>query len=134
MYEVLLGIGPEDERRATAVAEAVAGLPAADREVRAHLCHVFGDNPEGASVDQIGTVRRAREVLEAADVTCVHHEASGDPANELMATADEVDADAICVSGRRRSPTGKAVFGSTTQTLVLNADQPVLTAPRSDWD
>lgn len=134
MYDVLLGIGPDDEQRATAMAEAVAGLPAADRAVRAHLCHVFGDNPEGASVDQIGTVRRAREVLEDADVTYVYHEASGNPADELMATADEVDADAICVSGRRRSPTGKAMFGSTTQTLVLNADRPILTAPSSGRD
>ncbi|VTT85825.1 Universal stress protein [Halorubrum sp. DM2] len=129
MYDVLLGIGLDDEARATAQAAAVTDLPAAADEVTAHLCHVFRDNPEGASVHQLGTVRRAREVLEDVGVECVHYEASGDPADELLVAAADVDADAICVSGRKRSPTGKAVFGSTTQALVLNADRPVLTVP-----
>ena len=132
MYDVLLAIGLDDEPRAIAQAEAVADLPAAPDEVTAHLCHVFQDNPEGASVHQLGTVRRAREVLEDAGVNCVHYEASGDPGEELIAAADDIDADLICVSGRRRSPAGKAVFGSTTQALVLNADRPVLTVPGPD--
>jgi nucleotide-binding universal stress UspA family protein len=129
MYRVLLGVALEDESRAIAQAKAVAGLPGADGGVTAHLCHVFRDNPEGASVHQLGTVRRAREILEEAGVNCVHYEASGDPGEELIAAADEVDADLICVSGRKRSPAGKAVFGSTTQTVVLNADRPVLAVP-----
>ena len=129
MYDVLLGVGLDDEPRAIAQAEVVADLPSASEAVTAHLCHVFQDNPEGASVHQLGTVRRAREALEDAGVDCVHYEASGDPAEELIAAAADVDADAICVSGRKRSPAGKAVFGSTTQALVLNADRPVLTVP-----
>ena len=129
MYDVLLAIGLDDERRAIAQAETVVDLPGAPDEVTAHLCHVFRDNPEGASVHQLGTVRRARELLEDAGVNCVHYEASGDPGEELVAAADEVDADLICVSGRKRSPAGKAVFGSTTQALVLNADRPVLAVP-----
>ncbi|WP_297887992.1 universal stress protein [uncultured Halorubrum sp.] len=134
MYHVLLGVALEDEPRAIAQAKAVADLPAAPDEVTAHLCHVFQDNPEGASVHQLGTVRRAREVLEAAGVNCAHHEASGDPGEELVAAAEAVDADLICVSGRKRSPAGKAVFGSTTQTVVLNADRPVLTVPVAGED
>ena len=134
MYDVLLAIGLDDEARAVAQAEAVADLPRAPDEVTAHLCHVFRDNPEGASVHQLGTVRRAREVLEAAGVTCVHYEASGDPGEELLAAADDADADLVCVSGRKRSPAGKAVFGSTTQTLVLNADRPVLAVPGPDGE
>ncbi|SFR58952.1 MULTISPECIES: universal stress protein [Halorubrum] len=134
MYDVLLGIGLDDEKRAVAQAEVVADLPDAPNEVTAHLCHVFQDNPEGASVHQLGTVRRAREILEEAGVNCVHYEASGDPGEELIAAADEVDADLICVSGRKRSPAGKAVFGSTTQTVVLNADRPVLAVPGPDGE
>ena len=134
MYHVLLGVALEDEPRAIAQAKAVADLPAAPDEVTAHLCHVFQDNPEGASVHQLGTVRRAREVLEAAGVNCAPPEASGDPGEELVAAAEAVDADLICVSGRKRSPAGKAVFGSTTQTVVLNADRPVLTVPVAGED
>ncbi|QKG93622.1 universal stress protein [Halorubrum salinarum] len=129
MYDVLVAIGLDEEQRARAQAEAVVGLPGDPDEVTAHLCHVFQDNPEGASVHQLGTVRRAREILEDAGINCVHYEASGDPSEELLAAADDVDADLICVSGRKRSPAGKAVFGSTTQALVLNADRPVLAVP-----
>ncbi|WP_423995087.1 universal stress protein [Halorubrum trapanicum] len=134
MYDVLIGVGLDDESRATAQAEAVVDLPGDSDEVTAHLCHVFRDNPEGASVHQLGAVRRAREILEDAGVNCVHHEASGDPGEELIAAADAADVDLICVSGRKRSPAGKAVFGSTTQTVVLNADRPVLTVPVSAED
>jgi nucleotide-binding universal stress UspA family protein len=132
MYDVLIAIGLDDERRAVAQAEAVVDLPGSADDATAHLCHVFQDNPEGASVHQLGTVRRAREVLEAAGVTCVHYEASGDPGEELLAAAADIDADLICVSSRKRSPAGKAMFGSTTQALVLNADRPVLTVPGPD--
>jgi len=134
MYEVLIGIDNEANRRAVAQAEAVADLSHAADELTAHLCHVFQENPEGASVHQLSAVRRARETLEAAGVTCVHHEASGNPADELLAAAADVDVNAICVSGRKRSPTGKAMFGSVTQDVVLGSDRPVLAvpAPRDD--
>lgn len=128
MYRVLLGID-DDEDRALAQADAVADMPAADEEVTAHICHVFEENPEGASVGQIGSVRRAGERLEAAGVDYEHHEASGDPSPELLAAARDLDADAICLSGRRRSPTGKAVFGSVTQEVILESDRPVITVP-----
>jgi len=129
MYDVLVGIDNADEKRAVAQADAIAGLPTAANEVTAHLCHVFRDNPEGASVNQLSSVRRARERLERAGVNCVHYEASGDPADELLAAAEEIEADAICVSGGDRSPTGKAVFGSVTQDVILGSDRPVITVP-----
>lgn len=129
MYDVLIAIDNADDRRGIAQAEAVADLPCAADEMTAHLCHVFRDNPEGASVHQLSAVRRARETLEAAGVTCVHYEASGDPADELLAAAEEVDANAICVSGRKRRPTGKAVFGSVTQDVILGSDRPVFAVP-----
>ena len=132
MYDVLVGIDNADDSRAVAQADAIVALPTAADEVTAHLCHVFQDNPEGASVNQLSAVRRARERLEDAGVTCVHYEASGDPADELLAGAESVDSDALCVSGRKRSPTGKAVFGSVTQDVILGSDRPVITVPAPD--
>jgi nucleotide-binding universal stress UspA family protein len=52
-------------------------------------------------------------------------------ADELLAAAKSIDANAICISGRRRRPTGKAVFGSVTQDVILGSDRPVLTVPAS---
>jgi len=45
--------------------------------------------------------------------------------NRLAELGDEIDADLAVIGGRGRTPAGKAVFGSTAQTLLLNAPCPV---------
>lgn len=52
---------------------------------------------------------------------------TGDPAKEIVSTAETLDARFVVIAGRKRSPAGKAVFGSTTQAVILNADRPVVT-------
>lgn len=131
MYEVLVPIDT-DESRAIAQANAVAALPSASSDVKASLLHVFSDNPSGATVTQVGAVRRAREVLEDADVEYVLDEGSGSPAEEIVEHAGELDVDAICVAGRKRSPTGKALFGSVSQNVILDTDRTVLFAHVED--
>lgn len=51
----------------------------------------------------------------------------GDPAEEILDRAKEVDARYIVIGGRSRSPVGKALFGSVTQSVLLDADRPVVT-------
>jgi len=131
MYDVLVAID-DDEDRALAQARAVAAFPGADSTLTAHLCHVFRDNPEGASVSQLASIRRAEDALDEAGVAYDHYEASGDPGTEIIAAADALEADSICVSGRKRSPSGKAVFGSITQDVILSSNRPVLTVPKAD--
>lgn len=128
MYEVLLAVDTSEER-AAAQAEAVADLPEAPDSVHVTVFHVFRDNPEGASVAQVATVHAVRDVLDEAGIDYSLAESSGDPAVEIIDHAADVDADCICVSGRRRSPAGKALFGSTAQGVILDADRPVLVAP-----
>lgn len=125
MYEVLVAID-DSEARALAQAAAVADLAAERGDVAAELFHAFTDNPEGASVHQVGAVRRARERLETADVEVSLAEGSGDPAAAILGRAGEVDADLISVAGRTRSPAGKALLGSVSQEVLLGADRPVL--------
>lgn len=53
----------------------------------------------------------------------------GSPVEEILAAAEDVNARYLVIGGRQRSPAGKAVFGSTTQTILLRADRPVMTVP-----
>jgi len=93
---------------------------------KAYLLHVFTDNPEGASVHQLRAVRETKDRLEDAGVTVELLESSGDPAKEVLRHAEEYDVDQICIGGQKRSPAGKALFGSVTQDVVLGAERPVL--------
>lgn len=56
----------------------------------------------------------------------------GDAGDELVRYANEQDASYICVGGRRRSAVGKALFGSVTQDVLLNAECPVVTHIRPE--
>ena len=48
------------------------------------------------------------------------------PAEDLLQTAKEEDADLIVIGLRRRSPVGKLLLGSNAQDILLQADCPVL--------
>lgn len=131
MYHVLVPVD-QGESRASAQAAAVTDLPAASEQVEVTLMHVFTDNPSGASVTQVGAVRRAREVLDDAGIEYHLEEESGEPAEEVVERARELDVDCICVAGRKRSPTGKALFGSVSQDVILDSDRTVLFAHGGD--
>lgn len=55
----------------------------------------------------------------------------GKPAVEILEHASDVDAEYIVIGGRQRSPVGKALFGSVTQSVLLEADRPVLVVPEA---
>jgi nucleotide-binding universal stress UspA family protein len=125
MYQIIVGID-EDEAHAKLCAEEVVGMPGDDSEKHVTLIHSFTDNPSGASATQLAPVREASDVLDEAGVDYDVTESSGDPAEAIIDAADDVDADLIVIGGRKRSPAGKALFGSVTQTVILNAGRPVM--------
>jgi nucleotide-binding universal stress UspA family protein len=49
-----------------------------------------------------------------------------DPSEDLIAVANEVDADLIVIGLRRRTPVGKLILGSNAQSVLLDASCPVL--------
>lgn len=131
MVRILIAL---DDRTAAAEAQASAvedWVSTAD-DIEAFLLHVFGDNPEGASVSQVETVRDVQDRLESLGVTVELLESSGDPADEILRYAESESVDQICVGGRKRSPAGKALFGSVTQQVILGTDRPVLVCGTSD--
>ncbi|MFC6837868.1 universal stress protein [Halomarina ordinaria] len=48
-----------------------------------------------------------------------------DPVERIVAVVDEVGADNIMMSGRKRRPIPKARLGSTTRRVLRDADRPV---------
>lgn len=50
----------------------------------------------------------------------------GEPAARILEYSEEHDPEYIVVSGRKKSPIGKALFGSVTQSLLLDAETPVV--------
>jgi nucleotide-binding universal stress UspA family protein len=125
MYEILAAID-ENEARARSQAESIVGMPMTDEDVRVTLLHDFTENPSGASVTQVASVRRAKDILEDEGIEVVLEESSGRPVEAILEISDEIDADMIVIAGRKRTPTGKVLFGSVTQGVILDTDRPVL--------
>lgn len=131
MYEVLVPVD-RDPDRAEAQARTVASLPVDG--IHAVLFHVFTNNPEGATVDQLAAVRRADDRLTEAGVDVTLASSSGDPVTEILKRAETADADLICLAGRKRTAAGKLLFGSVSRSVMLESERPVLfcTPPEGD--
>lgn len=50
----------------------------------------------------------------------------GDASRVILDYAADVDARYVVIGGRKRSPAGKVIFGSVTQSTLLNTDRPVV--------
>ncbi|WP_336328137.1 universal stress protein [Halovenus sp. HT40] len=137
-YTVLLPVDRESNR-ADRAAAAVTNLPGDHGEVTAVVLHVvepFQGTDEGGMVEtedlyESGefpdSVDAAVDALEDAGITTERRQVEGDPAETILSVAQELDADNIVMSGRKRSPAGKVLFGSTVQSVLLSADRPVTT-------
>lgn len=84
----------------------------------------------GEAVPVEGIVGTAENIAEeaiteaAVDATAVG--LMGDPADEIVEYAHDRDARYVVVAGRKRSPVGKALFGSVVQSVLLSAECPVV--------
>ncbi|RQH02622.1 universal stress protein [Natrarchaeobius oligotrophus] len=56
----------------------------------------------------------------------------GNPAEVIVEQVEKLEADYLVIGGRKRTPVGKALFGSVTQSVLLSADCPVVTTMIDD--
>ena len=139
---IVLAVGPKDEDdRLDDLARATLQL-ASDTDANVLLTHVFTheefdqlaadlDYPKptqedvGEILDRHESIRYLEGLFDEHDID---HEVSGvvgDVSDGIVRTALEADADRVFLSGQRRTPVGKAVFGSVLQSVLLEAPCPV---------
>lgn len=138
---ILVGVGPGDEERSDAIARAVRRLATSDDRVV--LVHVYAEDdreriremldvdtadPEQmrVAVQHNTAVKAVANALAEADVEPEFRGEFGDPVTVLLDMVDSEDPAFLVVGGRKRSPTGKALFGSTAQQVLLSASCPVV--------
>lgn len=137
---VIVAAVDRSERAPSAVEEAHELGEAFDEPV--HVVHVLtrsefvklertsvSDTGKSIPTDDILEIAKdlAREAIDesgVADATPVG--LLGDPAEEVINYGESNGARYLVVACRKRSPVGKALFGSTVQSLMLNSDLPVV--------
>jgi len=138
---VLLALGPSDDTRTEELSETATDIAGATGATVV-LAHIF--TPEefeeatdllefadsaDADVDEVtkrlSTVRDVQQTLEDAGVDYRITGRIGEHGARIVDIAEEENVDHVIVGGRRRSPTGKAVFGSTAQHVLLESPCPV---------
>ena len=126
MYQVVLPVDASEER-AIAQASATTGLPHAEDSVTATVLRVFDDEEtaDKTSVEQTPAGNALVEALQETGVDIETETRQGDPEVQIVNVAEERDADMIILGGRKRSPLGALVFGSVSQSVILDSERPV---------
>jgi len=138
---VLLAVGPNDASRIDELASTVTDI-AGPARANVVVAHVFTDDEYERAIERLefesvaetdpddvadrhSTVRDIRALLEDESIETSVRGAVGDHGEEIVSLAGMTRADLAVVGGRKRSPTGKAVFGSVAQEVMLSAPCPV---------
>lgn len=138
---VVIAAVDQSERGKRAVEEAIEIAEAFDDVV--HVVNVLSQSEfvdlEKTEVERSGravnldrvrkfAANRAEDAASGIDtnVTVEYIGLVGDAADSILDYAADHDARYVVVGPRKQSPTGKALFGSVSQDVLLNADCPVV--------
>lgn len=138
---VLLAVGPGDRDRAEKLAQTASDI-AGPSGANVVLAHVFTDeeyeealgnlrvsNSDSTTPDEVArrhaTIRTIGDIFDDSQIDYDVRGAIGQHGETIVELAESAGANLVIVGGRKRSPTGKAVFGSTAQEVMLSAPCPV---------
>ncbi len=139
---VLLAVGPMDTVRAEELAETVLEI-AEPLEASVVIGHAFTEDEYEEFREDLGFEERVEnvdpddvaarrppvgdleEIFADAGVEYEVRGALGEVSSKVVDMAIDVDADRLVLGGRRRSPAEKAVLGSVSQDIILQAPCPV---------
>jgi nucleotide-binding universal stress UspA family protein len=85
-----------------------------------------GDNTEAYRLGIADEIERALGVDSPVEWKLHLRTAGVDVGEQIVELVDELGADLLVIGARRRSPVGKALLGSVAQTIILQANVPVL--------
>ncbi|TKX81875.1 universal stress protein [Halorubrum sp. SD626R] len=146
---LLLAVGPEESDSSDRLARTTVDI-AGPSGATVVLLHPFTQEEYESTIDNLGirdasevtvddvarrhgTIRSISRLFEEEGIDYEIRGAIGTHADEIVRLATETESGLVIVGGRGRSPTGKALFGSTAQQVILAAPCPV-TLVRSDLD
>lgn len=147
---VVVAVGPNDADRTGELLTAIRDVAEpADADVV--LLHAFSqtayeegvseagfDPDDPPSPDELASRLEAVDAISAAlEETDIEYEITGvigDEGDSILSETAAADGDLLYLSGRRRSPTGKAVFGSTSHRIMMNSSCPVLYVREGVYD
>lgn len=113
---------------------------AAEARLRGTRLLIINSNRGAKEVDTAQAVRYDSEldaIRSELDTAGIPHEMRQltrglEPAEEIIAAAEETGADCIVIGLRRRTPVGKLILGSNAQRILLDAPCPVLAVKAED--
>lgn len=129
MFRVLLAVS-DDVDQALEQTDFVTSMPGTD-EIGVIVTHAYDETdergPHGESLppEESDAVQAVRGRLEAAGLSVETRETYRPVAEGIVDLAADAEADLVVIGTRKRTPVGKAVFGSVTQSVVLDCPVPV---------
>lgn len=150
LEKILIAVGPGDPERSVTLMKTVVDVagPAGAEVVLAHVFDEdeyrnalrnldYGSNDRPDPDEIVARYERLRDMGNRLEENGIDYDQRGvlhegeEKGEAIVDLAETEDVGMIFVGGRKRSPTGKAVFGSTPQYVMMNAPCPV-TFVRSD--
>ena len=133
MYRVLMPVD-ENVDRSMSQGQYIADLPAAVDSIEVTVLYVSDetdrsesdtDKPEPQPED-IESVTRVMGFFDEQNIRYRTVIDRDNPVERILEYVHEIEANVIVLGGRKRSPTGKVLFGSVTMSVLRNTDIPVV--------